>query len=80
MLYYAENPAAEDKGRGRKNDEDEILKFFMYSCSAADAAAVNPKGIKTLLPNGLITFLSMVILFLVMDQELYQEITLILPS
>ena len=28
--------------------------FFMYS--AADAAAVNPKGINTLLANGLITF------------------------
>ena len=29
----------------------------MYSASAAtDAAAVNPKGIKTLLANGLITF------------------------
>ena len=28
----------------------------MYSCSAAAAAAVNPKGIKTLLANGLTTF------------------------
>ena len=28
----------------------------MYSCIAADAVAVNPKGIKTLLANGLITF------------------------
>ena len=28
----------------------------MYSCSAAAAAAVKPKGIKTLLANGLITF------------------------
>ena len=28
----------------------------MYFCIAADAAAVNPKGIKELLANGLITF------------------------
>ena len=28
----------------------------MYSSSAADAAAVNPKGIETLLANSLITF------------------------
>ena len=37
-------------------DDDLILRFF--SCipaSAADAAAINPKGIKTLLVNGLIT-------------------------
>ena len=27
-----------------------------YTPSAADAAAVNPKGIKTLLANGLISF------------------------
>ena len=30
--------------------------FFYIPTSAADAAAVNPKGIKTLLANGLITF------------------------
>ena len=51
--------------------------FWCIPASAADAAAVNPKGIKTLLANGLITFLSMVILFLVMDQVIYQEILLI---
>ena len=28
----------------------------MYSWSAADVASVNPKGIKALLTNGLITF------------------------
>ena len=34
-----------------------ILVFFLYiPASAADAAAVNPKGIKTLLANGLIRF------------------------
>ena len=42
--------------------------------SAADAAAVNPKRIKTVLANGLITFLLMEIQFLVMDQVIYQEI------
>ena len=30
--------------------------FLCIPASAADAAAVNPKGIKTLLTNGLITF------------------------
>ena len=30
--------------------------FFCILASAADAAAFNPKGIKTLLANGLITF------------------------
>ena len=35
----------------------QILIFFLcISKSAADAAPVNPKGIKTLLANGLITF------------------------
>ena len=28
----------------------------MYSCIAADAAVISPKGIKILLTNGLITF------------------------
>ena len=32
------------------------LDFFMYPASAADAAAVNLNGIKTLLANALITF------------------------
>ena len=41
----------------RKNDDDKILIFFLcIPGSAVDAAAVNPKGIKTLLANGLITF------------------------
>ena len=30
--------------------------FFCIPASAADAAVVNPNGIKTLLSNGLITF------------------------
>ena len=45
--------------------------------SAADAAAINPEGIKTLFANG---FLLMVILFLVMDLVIYQEILLIVSS
>ena len=36
---------------------DLILIFFLcIPVSAADAAAINPKGIKTLLANSLITF------------------------
>ena len=36
---------------------DLILIFFLcIPADAADAAAVNPKGIKSLLANGLITF------------------------
>ena len=46
--------------------------FLCIPASAADAAAVNCKGIKILLANGLITFLLMVILFLVMDRVTYQ--------
>ena len=34
-----------------------ILVFFLcIPASATDAAAVNPKGTKTFLPNGLVTF------------------------
>ena len=43
ILYYAK-------------DDFQTLKFFCIPASAADAAAVNPKGIKTLIVNGLITF------------------------
>ena len=43
-----------------KDDYALILRFFLIyiyiPASAADAAAVNPKGTKTLLANGLITF------------------------
>ena len=82
MLYYAEHGIVEDKGWERKNDNNQILKFFLcIPAYAADAPAVNPKGVKTLLANGLITFfLSLVILILVTDQEAYQEILLIVPS
>ena len=48
--------------------------------SVADAVAVNLNGIKTLLANGLITFLLMVTLFLTMDQEVFQEILLVVSS
>ena len=54
--------------------------FLCIPASAADAAAVNPKGIKTLLANGLITFLLVIILFFVMDLVMYQEILLIVSS
>ena len=48
----------EDKRRGKKNNDDQILRFFLcIVASAANAAAGNPKGIKLLLANGLITFL-----------------------
>ena len=40
-----------------KNDDALILLFFLcIPASAADAAAVSPKGIKKLLANGSITF------------------------
>ena len=54
--------------------------FLFILVSVADTAAINPNEIKTLLANGLITFLLMVILFLVMDQEVYQEIFLVVSS
>ena len=42
---------------GGKNSNDQILRFFLCTPAfAADAVAVNPKGIKTLLANVLITF------------------------
>ena len=44
----------------------EPKSFLCITTSAGDAATVNPNGIKTLLANGLITFFSMVILFLLM--------------
>ena len=47
MLYYVKQ---------RTKDDFLILRFSCIPASAADAAAVNPKGIKTLLANGLITF------------------------
>ena len=54
--------------------------LLCISASAVDAAAVDARGIKTLLANGLITFFLVVILFLVMDQEVYQEPLLIVSS
>ena len=57
------------------------LKIFLFILvSVADTAAINPNEIKTLLANGLITFLLMVILFLVMDQEVYREIFLVVST
>ena len=49
MLYYPKHRT--------KDNYDLILIFFLcIPESTAAAAAVNPKGIKTLLANGLITF------------------------
>ena len=45
--------------------------FLCIPASAADAAAVNPKGINTLLANGLITFFIKVILLLIKHQVIY---------
>ena len=46
--------------------------FLCIPASAADAVAINPNGINTLLANGVITFfILMVILFLVRDQVIY---------
>ena len=48
------NDYAKQKG---KNNDDQILRFFLcIPASAADAAVVNHRGTKTLLANGLITF------------------------
>ena len=54
--------------------------FLCIPASAGDAVAVNPKGIKTLLANGSITFFLAVILLLAIGQEVYQEIHLIVSS
>ena len=52
--------------------------FLCIHASAADAAAVIPNEIKTPLANGFFfNFSSMVKLFLVMDQGVYQEVLLI---
>ena len=67
----------EAKGKGQCPDPK---IFLCIPASAAYAAAVNPKGIKTLLANGLITFLLAVIVFLVMAQEVYQETLMIVSS
>ena len=49
MLYYLAKPSP--------RDVYQILRFFLsIPASATDAAAVNPKEIKRLLANGLITF------------------------
>ena len=46
MLLYAKQSL---------KDDHSLVFFLCISTSAADAAAVNPNGIKTLLANGLIT-------------------------
>ena len=54
--------------------------FLCIPASAADAAAVNPKGIKTLLANGLITFFTNGNLVSAMDRVIYQELLQIVSS
>ena len=44
------------QSRGGKMTTARSQKFLCIPASAADAAAVNPNGIKTLLANGLISF------------------------
>ena len=52
-------------------------KYFLWiAASVADAAAVNPNGIETLLANGLSTFPIKGIKFLVMVLKVYLEILL----
>ena len=51
LYYYAERRVAEDEGRLCPDPKI----FLCIPASAANAAAVNPKGIKKLLANGLIT-------------------------
>ena len=56
------------------------LYFLCIPASAADAAAANPRGIKTLLANGVITFFIKDNPVLVMDQVIYQKILLVVSS
>ena len=51
--------------------------FSWTAASVADAAAVTPNGVKTLLVNGLSTFPIKVILFLVMVLNVYLKNLLI---
>ena len=53
--------------------------FFWLAASVADAAAVNPNGIKTLLASVFSTFLLKESRFLVMVFEIYLKIPLIVP-
>ena len=69
-----------DYAKWRTKDNNLILRFFLCIPVSAAVAAVNPNGIKTLLANGLTTFFINGIEFLVMDQELCQEIPLIVSS
>ena len=56
MFLFLEQKT-EDEGRRRKNDNHQILRFFLFiPAFPADAAAVNLKGLKTLSANSLITF------------------------
>ena len=50
-----EHRIAEYKGGGRKKRDNQILDVLCIPASDADAAAFNPKGIKTILPKDLVT-------------------------
>ena len=65
---------------GRMTTTRPQVFFLCIPASVADGAAIDPKGIKTLLDNGLITFFIMAILFLVMHRVIYQEILLVVLS
>ena len=60
MLYYAKRRVARTKDEGRRTKDEGSLPdpkiFLCIPASAADAAAINPNVIKTLLANGVITF------------------------
>ena len=58
FYYYAkQNMKGDEAKQRRKKDDDQIIRLFLcFPASAADAAAANPKWIKTLLANSLITF------------------------
>ena len=54
--------------------------FLCIPASAANAAAVNPKAINTLLANGLVTYFIKRNMFLATDLIIYPKIILIVSS
>ena len=68
---------AEDKGGLCEEWLPDPKIFLCIPASATDAAAVNPKGVKTLLANGLITFFMSGNPVLVMNGAIYPETLLI---
>ena len=68
-----------DKAKSKRRLLDPKI-FLCIPASAADATAVNRKGIKTLLANGVITFFISVNPVFSNGQEVYQETLLIVSS